>query len=535
MYHRLITVNGGIAQLPLDEGAYIELKHQRPSYDTLLSQLEFKESGKLVDTSEQHDSLARMQLEQDGLRQVCDFADIMDSRANAGRKTTTVTIDLLPPYASECSDAGPNATQFEAEAQYRINSTWYGRCRALLSDFRLKQDHPCESQLCAADDMAFADVDSRRSKTQRLGSHDTHSAEIFEPNTSQSAAPSHPAAEETRHYVSIESTMGGVGNQRECIVNLLILAKVLNFCAVLPSVSLIAHKFQEQGQKGRNNYVPPWHDRETWGRFELLFDQELFLQSAQKLGICLVPQAPAGLRKYNLNVFAARSVPRPEIPHHFQSAFDAYITQQEIKNSVHFELDTCFRFLLSRGEYEDCQSAVGTEMCKAITSSLVLNEAIQDAVDSVVAALKSIERNRAQDREATQVTWHALHINEWHCSVNKQRIEMYLLNTSQYISKQGPRWLYLISEARGSKEELFGTEVFERIFTKEDIIPDARRHFPYEVMAQIDFEVGTAISDIYLAQQGSSSDAYIVARRRHEGRQTVELDGWYDICQATKS
>lgn len=44
-------------------------------------------------------------------------------------------------------------------------------------------------------------------------------------------------------------------------------------------------------------------------------------------------------------------------------------------------------------------------------------------------------------------------------------------------------------------------------------------------MAQIDFEIGEQLAHVYFAMKGSSSDDYIVAKRKKAGRQTVAY-GW---------
>ena len=65
---------------------------------------------------------------------------------------------------------------------------------------------------------------------------------------------------------------------------------------------------------------------------------------------------------------------------------------------------------------------------------------------------------------------------------------------------------------------------YAAVVRKEDALPTIAQDAPFDIMAQIDFEIGEQLADVYYAMKGSSSDDYIVAKRKNAGKQTVAYE-----------
>ena len=85
--------------------------------------------------------------------------------------------------------------------------------------------------------------------------------------------------------------------------------------------------------------------------------------------------------------------------------------------------------------------------------------------------------------------------------------------------------IYMISEIESDKVRKFLGENFKHVYWKHDIEQDIWEKYPFEILAQIDFEVGnllTKLSDgTYFSQKGSSSDNFMESRREVDGSKTV--------------
>ena len=91
-------------------------------------------------------------------------------------------------------------------------------------------------------------------------------------------------------------TKGGIGNQRECIINAVLLARQLGLGVVLPAVHVIAHAHQDylESRGSSASYLPPFDDREEWGRFDLVFDEHRFVHAVRGLGVPVLAELPQG-------------------------------------------------------------------------------------------------------------------------------------------------------------------------------------------------------------------------------------------------
>jgi hypothetical protein len=91
-------------------------------------------------------------------------------------------------------------------------------------------------------------------------------------------------------------TTGGIGNQRECIVNAILLARLLGLGLVVPVIHPIWHSHQDvllNSHSGKQ-YEPPFANWSTWGQFDLVFDQDHFNTSSLAAGVRVVDRTPTG-------------------------------------------------------------------------------------------------------------------------------------------------------------------------------------------------------------------------------------------------
>ena len=151
--------------------------------------------------------------------------------------------------------------------------------------------------------------------------------------------------------------------------------------------------------------------------------------------------------------------------------------------------------------------------------------------------------------------WHALHLRAWHwvgsCDPEAGHVDYVVAQLRETLrqdpdvssaSLQSEAGLFLASEVSNSSLVLARLRLeFAEVVSKEDLLPTVRADIPFEVMAQIDFEVAHGVTlpaetdDVATAQGGlshgagiyfitsvSSSDQHIVARRkRAPGARTV--------------
>ena len=157
------------------------------------------------------------------------------------------------------------------------------------------------------------------------------------------------------------STIGGGGNQRECIINAALAAHAMGLCLVLPRTFLIFHAGQEHGRPGRRDYVAPYRDAPRGGggmwsaAFGLMFDEKIFRARLSNLSICTVSPAELGPGDHSDPVPLPRRMPSGS-PGQLRRAFDRLATVAPSSGPARFSLGTCFQWLITRGESEDCRT-----------------------------------------------------------------------------------------------------------------------------------------------------------------------------------
>jgi hypothetical protein len=306
-----------------------------------------------------------------------------------------------------------------------------------------------------------------------------------------------------------------------------LVARTLGLCLVLPQVYSIYHSRLEQGAPGRTDYLPPFNNRGGWGRFDLMFDLDTFVEAMHALGVPVLsweaaqgtPQLPAPTFEVDWGkvlTYAGGNVTEQLAA--ANEAVDAGIPPRHTLSSF----DGCFGWGVTRGENRKC-AAFGGWLCHQVTESLQSSRIIAGYAGWAVAQVRA-QNPRCQ-------VWVSAHMREFNCDVGEEQMLRMLNETAQHLVGQlgqaahaGAACIYIISELSPGLTKRAFAPVFHRVARKEDVLPSIRHDIPFDVMAQIDFEIGNALADLYFAQRGSSSDDYIVTRRRYAGRNTSSFD-----------
>lgn len=329
------------------------------------------------------------------------------------------------------------------------------------------------------------------------------------------------------------TTIGGVGNQRECIIGSVITAYHGGFSHyVLPRVYPVYHGHQEVGQSGRNDYVPPWNDRSKWADFGMIFNTTHFIGALKKLGITAVVRPPSGLATISFSVtkedyfgpVQPKLAPPGTIfnaPAKMKEFFDLKRGGKRIPSvwrKTGGAENMCYEYFTSRGENPNCR-AFGEDICHAATAALIVNDAIAVAAATVTSRLQ----RRARKESGRRVVWHALHARTFFCRVQAKHFEDWFTLIAQPHHKPGvEHWLYLITDLSPDSQATAGiAPYYASVVRKEDAMPQIRHNYPFEAFAQIDFEVGYSIADVYFADPHSSSDNFTATRRIQAGKKVV--------------
>ena len=354
----------------------------------------------------------------------------------------------------------------------------------------------------------------------------------------------------TRHSTASQgrllftSTIGGGGNQRECIVNAALAARAMGLCLVLPRTFLIFHATQEHGRRGRRDYVAPYRDAPRDGggmwsaAFGLMFDVHTFRARLSNLSVCTVLPDELGPEDHRDPVPLPPRMPSGS-PGQLRRAFDRLATVAPPSSGrARFSLNTCFQWLITRGESEDCRLLGPGGLCRGVTEALVLPPPARDVVTLLLARLRGL----TPAEERPHVRWHALHFKKFGCKqgVSSEAFEALMAEVharlpQPILSHNATRRdaLYIISEVRGAELGAAARRWFRHAVWKEDLLPGLRDEVPFEVLGQIDFETGDAISrsgGTYFGEATSSSDLPIYTRRTRAGEAWAQL-GHNRICK----
>lgn len=223
----------------------------------------------------------------------------------------------------------------------------------------------------------------------------------------------------TRHHAAActhflkTGTVGGAGNQRECIINAVLVAYSTGLCLVQPNTWAIFHADLERGVKGRTDYMPPFNDRSSWNNFDTMFEPTAFRQAMAKLGVVVVDSDNAALKGSNIE-WGDFTVQMGEL-----TTATNGTAQQQLKrrynrqwaklNGVRtvFKYDSCYSgFGVSRGDSDLCL-AFGADVCHTATASLQPSAFIVAESDR---ALSLLRHNYPECK-----VWHAVHMRAFGC------------------------------------------------------------------------------------------------------------------------
>tara|TARA_B100000795_G_scaffold49293_1_gene32380 strand:+ start:3359 stop:4708 length:1350 start_codon:yes stop_codon:yes gene_type:complete len=339
-------------------------------------------------------------------------------------------------------------------------------------------------------------------------------------------------------------TIGGGGNQRECIVNAALAARAMGLCLVLPRTFLIFHAGQEHGRRGRRDYAAPYRDAPRDGgggmwsaAFGLMFDEQVFRARLSNLSVCTVLPTELRAGTHRDPVPLPPRMPTGS-PGQLRRAFDRLATVAPSSGPARFQLNTCFSWLITRGESEDCRLLGPGGLCRGVTEALVLPPPARDVVRLLLARLRGL----TPAEERPHVRWHALHFKKFGCKqgVSTEAFEALMAEVHAQLPQPTPSHnatrrhaLYIISEVRSAELGAAARRWFRHAVWKEDLLPRLRDELPFEVLGQIDFETGDAISrsgGTYFGEATSSSDLPIYTRRTRAGESWAQL-GHSRICK----
>lgn len=331
------------------------------------------------------------------------------------------------------------------------------------------------------------------------------------------------------------SLFGGGGNQRESVINSVLVALLLEVdCLVLPNVSLIAIPVQEYGHRGRASYASPFDDRSSWYRFGNLFDAAFFQRRMHRLGLCTVdPEAaivPADLLKVRLpNRWANPDWDkyRPRLLNHSYASLlqtDPSVSKEAERQAltllattpkpagptrVLYTMQTGNTFRVSRGQSLECWRL--NVLCGYATRSIRASPFIASMTSRITNSMLQLTPK-----------WHAIHLRAWGwsqpCKPRDANIEFIVNQTRIMLPQPGEAGLYLASEHSAAVlvRERF-QQHFRFVASKENTSERIRELVPFEVCAQIDFEVAHTLTaqtgGVYFMTPASSSDHDLAARR----------------------
>ena len=98
--------------------------------------------------------------------------------------------------------------------------------------------------------------------------------------------------------------------------------------------------------------------------------------------------------------------------------------------------------------------------------------------------------------------------------------------------------MFIISEHNDQRLKDIAHRYFKVSYWKEDVWPEVKQLYPFEICGQIDFETGHLLTQqtngVYFGEPDSSSDAFIYARRKRRKLPTCKVLGW-SLCRGGKA
>mmetsp|Transcript_28782 Transcript_28782/g.81060 ORF Transcript_28782/g.81060 Transcript_28782/m.81060 type:complete len:366 (-) Transcript_28782:82-1179(-) len=296
-------------------------------------------------------------------------------------------------------------------------------------------------------------------------------------------------------YVSVE-TSNGVNNQRESILNGLLVAHAIDGTFVLPTVYPIWYKDAIGNSAGNqkwksSSYRQPWTGMDVSGRrpcpLSSLFDEESLVETATRLGIGVTSSLPR------------RKMKMVPIPFHYKWNWFAGVDDLLRKRKVLAKLPTAVHvkfpslmgmFRPTRPEHQKTKEAARygglwycnrTAVCGELLAGLRSNKAIMGQVGEVLQHL---------DGPFTAVHWRMFQCRDYGERAGKL--------VASLLGHGVPRGsaIYLLSGVTdpGALGVLGATF---KVVTKVDANPRVMEEFPFSALALIDFEVAIRAERFY--------------------------------------
>jgi hypothetical protein len=325
-------------------------------------------------------------------------------------------------------------------------------------------------------------------------------------------------------------TYGGIGNQRECIVNGVLLARLLGLGLVLPRVQLIAHKEQDcLGSKV--SYKSPFDNRSKWGAFDLMFDRNRFIEGCSSVGVRVIEEPPSGVlrpwvftcshpcvvasrsRRGHVALSAdALSIKIPRLPPLSKlnlhgcapwGGGNSMAPSFELPPTADLGLtrvydvpanSICYNFAITRGETNECTAFGSGGACHRVMASLVHSATVRNLVED---AVKRIFRRWITTQPP--VHWHAVHMNTFRCRATVTKFRSHVLSVLHKrivgeLNRSADDGVYFMTQLHGEEFERASRDVFPNAVWKTDVLPNMTSEYPFEVAAQVDFEIGFALT-----------------------------------------
>lgn len=355
---------------------------------------------------------------------------------------------------------------------------------------------------------------------------------------------------------------GGLSNQRECIVNAGIAAHALGLPLVLPRLELIG-RGNERFAPEDAHYVHPWNNRGSWGAFGQLYDTHHATETLRQLVPLVRMRGSNGKERPQVvslppveqvvpgcggafhqggNSAENASGPTCEPRAADRTLLDALLKQwkQVVTSHCPRQLATDAgpamepsplkrpAVVFSAGQslcwnaYKSRHAAACKRhfvACGPILRSLQWSQRIASLQERVVAHLRQ-HRLAAEAAARGQPAWVAVHVRAFICATGRRKTPSFghVLDKLRQLGLTSGL-VYLVSSV--PLAEVQAALPTFTVLSKQSVLGDARRDYPFEVCAAIDYGVAVA-APLYLGEPGPSSfDAFADEERRRANRSAV--------------
>uniref|UniRef100_A0A061RBQ0 Uncharacterized protein n=1 Tax=Tetraselmis sp. GSL018 TaxID=582737 RepID=A0A061RBQ0_9CHLO len=327
-------------------------------------------------------------------------------------------------------------------------------------------------------------------------------------------------------FVSVQ-TSNGVNNQRESIINALLITKAINGTFLLPRVYPIWLRDAVGNSAGSlkwnsASYVTPWTGMITSGLksypFGYLFDVETLSTTVRSVQISVTSKLPPrNIKKINFRFYYKR---------YWYTGLRDLISKKAILSRLPSHVLLNFPSLLglfrpTRPEHLHSKRFPGfghvwycnrTVLCGKLCAGLKGNKAISHQVDKILKYLRS---------DFTAVHWRMFQCKDY--EIRARKLEEYLVQNLPYRSI-----IYLVSAI--SKVIFRTLSKHFTVVTKNDVTPGIDSLYPFSALALIDYEVSLKASKFFGMElltsrtfHASTFSSFVVQMRFMRGMPSQQL------------